>query len=165
MPKPRAPSWRAGLRAFRSNRRPLDGHGLLGVRRLRRRPLVGALEALAVGAARLVGLGLGAHVAALRAHLGHRLVPADEVAGGVVGAAVERLPPLLGAALGDVAAVLRAEHAGGNGAGAAALREARAAEEVARAAVALEHHRPALVADVVGGLRRLLGAGERPRVL
>src|SRR5215208_5905452 len=69
-------------------------------------PLVAALEVFAVVAARLVELRIGAHVAALGARLGDRLVPADEVAVRVVLSPVERLPALLRAPLRESPAVL-----------------------------------------------------------
>src|SRR3712207_1764334 len=77
--------------------------------RLRHVPLVRALEALPVLAARLVGFGLRPEVAALRARLLHRLVPDHEVAV-LVRAGVERRTALARAALDDVATVFRTAH-------------------------------------------------------
>src|SRR5690349_1243108 len=76
-----------------------DGYRLFGLLGRLHVPLVAALQAPTIRAARLIGFRLGADVAALGADLGHRLVPHDEVAVGVVLAAVEHLAARLRAAL------------------------------------------------------------------
>ncbi len=83
----------------------------------------------------------------------------------MVGAAVERAAALLGAELDDVAAILGALDARGESARASALGEATAAEEWAGPSLADEHHGAALVADFIGGDRRLLVATQRTRIV
>src|SRR5687767_1734578 len=70
----------------------------LGLGLLRRVPLVAALQAFPVIAARLRGFHLGTDEPAVRALLVDRLVPRHEVAR-LVRAGVERGPTLAGAAL------------------------------------------------------------------
>src|SRR5688572_15842683 len=142
-----------GYRVVPCNGRPnrLDGYGFFGFW-ASDVPLVAALDALPELAPRLVGLHFGAEVAALRALLRYWLVPADEVAIGVVRAAVNRLPSLLGATLGNLAAVLRADDSGGHRPCAAALRKPAAPEKEPRPSMPLQHGRPTFVAGVLGRL-------------
>src|SRR5207247_61105 len=114
---------------------------------------------------RLGELRLGTNIAALRTRLGDRLVPNHKIALRVVGAAVERLPSLLGAADGDVTTILRTLHPSRHRARAATFRESAAAEEFSRAAVTNDHWRAALVTDLVRWLRRLAIAAQRTSVL
>src|SRR5207249_8935470 len=91
--------------------------------------------------------------AALRAGLRHGPVPEGEVALGVVRAGVERAA-LLAALLREVAAVLGALDADGNGLRGLAGRVGRAGEELAESAVLDHHRRAALLALLIG--RRIL---------
>src|SRR5687767_15983636 len=70
-------------------------------------PLVAALQALAELASRLGALRLRALEPALWALLGHRAVPGDEIAGGIVRASEEDLAAPR-SALGEITAILRA---------------------------------------------------------
>src|SRR5206468_9759926 len=88
----------------------LAGERLRGIFLLRHVPFVAALEALAIFSARLRELHLSTELAALRTLLGDGLVPHDEVAA-VVRAGVERRAALARAALHELTAILRAEHA------------------------------------------------------
>src|SRR5678815_5017400 len=104
--------------AFSSGKHILPRQRLsLSLRRRRNIPLVAALEATTVFATRLVALHLGPEVTAFGTDLRHGLVPADEVAIRIVGAAVERLAAFLRASLRNFTAVFRAHHAGRHGTG------------------------------------------------
>src|SRR6185436_14610769 len=140
------------------------GHDLVGLRRLRRVPLVAALHALAEVAARLGRLHLRANEAAIRALLIHRRIPGDEVAG-LVAAGEEVRAALARPALHQFAAILRAEDAGRHGFRAATLREGGAAEELTAAAVADDHHRAAHMARDVRHARLGAFTLDGPRVL
>src|SRR3954471_1401116 len=118
---------------------PLTGQRLCRIFLLRDVPLVAALEALAVLAARFGELHLRAHVSALGTLLRHGLVPHDEVAA-LVGAGIERRAALPRAALHELTAVLGTEDTRGHRARTATLRERAAAEELA-APPLTNHHR------------------------
>src|SRR5690606_29476829 len=93
--------------------------------------------------------------AALGAVPGHGPIPQHEVAalGGVVGAAVERLPAARARLGGEAAAALaRARHAQGDGLGALALGIGGAGQERAETAPLDAHGLAALVAQLVRGL-------------
>ena len=119
---PKSEGLRTGARRPFSRREQLACQRL-GFRRRGDVPLVAALEALPVVAARLVATSSRRRRSRTPDTSPHRLVPADEVAVRIVRAAVERLAALLRATLGDLAAVLRTHDARGHRARAATLRE------------------------------------------
>src|SRR5438477_8952330 len=74
-------------------------------------PLIRALDATAILAARLVRLHLSADVAALRADFSNRLVPDNEIARRIIRASVESLAAFLRTTNRNVASIFRTLHA------------------------------------------------------
>src|SRR5256885_8826287 len=116
-----------GRRRSRGQRSRLHGRQFAALTKdgLSHVPLVAALDAFAIRAARFRRFHLGAHVPAVRTLLSDGLVPAHEITLGIIFAAIERLAALLRFPLGNIAAVLWALHAGRHRFGTAAFRESR----------------------------------------